>query len=167
MPQNYDQNRPRRDLPCKSTRCLKFHLLDKSLISSQYNPNHRTLNISTYIAYDVDFDFSTLAFTCLSDFKPAVVAQCVRALVPQAEGWVLESQPRQIYVIKTASDNSTVKRLTIGVIVTGHRRWSLYTDAPCHSGCNTLKNPHCSMAPWSWVPSMESRIWRLEKVGLE
>ena len=40
----------------------------------------------------------------------AVVAQWI----PQAEGMVFESQPRQTLVVKTGSDNSTAKRLAIG-----------------------------------------------------
>ena len=34
----------------------------------------------------------------------AAVAQWVRALAPEAEGWVFESQPRQTQVVKTGSD---------------------------------------------------------------
>ena len=40
----------------------------------------------------------------------AAVAQWVRAMAPQAEGWVFESQPRHTYVVKTGSDSSTAKR---------------------------------------------------------
>ena len=41
----------------------------------------------------------------------------------QAEGWVLESQPRQTQVVKTGSDSSTTKRSAIiGVSVTCPRR---------------------------------------------
>ena len=64
------------------------------------------------------------------------VAQWVRAIDSQTEGWVFESQPRQTEVIKIASDSSTAKRLAIGVSI----------PAPCHSRCGTLKGPHCSMA---------------------
>ena len=76
----------------------------------------------------------------------AAVAQWVRTFTPQAEGWVFEFQPQQTYVVKTDSDSSTAKRSPIGVSVTGPRRWLLWTDAPCHSRCGTLKNPHCSLA---------------------
>ena len=38
-------------------------------------------------------------------------------MAPQAEGWLFESQPRQTYVVKTASDSSTAKRPAIGVSV--------------------------------------------------
>ena len=51
----------------------------------------------------------------------AAVAQWVRALAPQAKGWVLESK-RQTLVVKTGSDSSTAKRSAIGVSVTGPRR---------------------------------------------
>ena len=44
------------------------------------------------------------------------------------------------------SDSSTSKCSTLGVNVTGPRRWPLQTDAPCHSRCGTRKNPHCSIA---------------------
>ena len=39
-------------------------------------------------------------------------------------------------------------RLTqsIGLGVTGPPILLLLTDAPCHSRCDTLKNPHCLMA---------------------
>ena len=49
-------------------------------------------------------------------------AQWDRALAPQADGWVFESQPRQTLVIERGSDSSTAKRLAIGVSVTGSRR---------------------------------------------
>ena len=41
--------------------------------------------------------------------------------------------------------------------VTGPRWWPLYTDAPCHSRCGTLQNPHCSVAMslfvWGFRPT--------------
>ena len=46
-----------------------------------------------------------------------------------AEGWVLESQPRQTQVVKTGSDSSTATRSAIGVSVTGPGRCTLKTDA--------------------------------------
>ena len=52
-------------------------------------------------------------------------AQWDRALAPQADGWVFESQPRQTLVIERGSDSSTAKRLAIGVSVTGPRRLPL------------------------------------------
>ena len=52
-------------------------------------------------------------------------AQWDRALAPQADGWVIESQPRQTLVIERGSDSSTAKRLAIGVSVTGPRRLPL------------------------------------------
>ena len=51
-------------------------------------------------------------------FSFAAVAQSVRAFAPQAEGWVLESQPRQTQVVRTGCDSSTAKRSAIGVSVT-------------------------------------------------
>ena len=45
----------------------------------------------------------------------AAVAQWFSALAPQAEGWVLESQPRQTEVVKTGSDSSIAKRSALGV----------------------------------------------------
>ena len=45
----------------------------------------------------------------------------VRALAPQAEGWVFESKSRQTNVVKTDCDSSTAKRSAIGVCVTGTR----------------------------------------------
>ena len=50
------------------------------------------------------------------------MAQWIRALTLQAEGWVFESQTRQTYVVKTGSDSSTAKRSAIGVSITGPRR---------------------------------------------
>ena len=47
------------------------------------------------------------------------MAQWVRALAPQAEGWVLKSQPRQTLVIKTGSDSSIAKRSAIRLSATG------------------------------------------------
>ena len=52
----------------------------------------------------------------------AAMAQWIRVLALQAEGWVFESQPRQAYVVKTGSDSFTAKRSAIGVSVTGSRR---------------------------------------------
>ena len=52
----------------------------------------------------------------------AALAQWVGVFAPQAEGWVFESQPRQIKVVKTGSDSSTAKRLAIGMSVTGPRK---------------------------------------------
>ena len=46
----------------------------------------------------------------------------VRVLVRQGEGRVIESQPRQTFVVKTGSDSFTAKRSTIGVSVKGPRR---------------------------------------------
>ena len=40
----------------------------------------------------------------------AMVAQWIRAIVPQTEGWLFESQPGQNLVVKTVSDSSTAKR---------------------------------------------------------
>ena len=68
------------------------------------------------------------------------------ALAQHAEGWMFQSQPQQTQVMKTGSDNSTTEYSAIGVSVTGPRRWPLLMDAPCHSKCGTLKNPHCAMA---------------------
>ena len=55
----------------------------------------------------------------------AAMAQWVRAFVPQAEGWVFESQPRQNLVVKTGRDSFNAKRSAMGVSVTGPRRWPL------------------------------------------
>ena len=52
----------------------------------------------------------------------AAVAQWVRALAPQAEGWVFESQLRQSWVVKTSSDSFTAQLSALGVSVTGPRR---------------------------------------------
>ena len=41
----------------------------------------------------------------------AAVAQWVRALAPQAEGWVFESGQR--HIVKTGSDSSTAERSAI------------------------------------------------------
>ena len=46
----------------------------------------------------------------------AAVAQWLRALAPQAEGWVFESKPRQTQVVSTGSDSSTAKRSAIGAM---------------------------------------------------
>ena len=48
-----------------------------------------------------------------------VITQSVFAFTLHAEGWMLESQPRQT---ETGNDSSTAKRLATGVIVTGPRR---------------------------------------------
>ena len=50
------------------------------------------------------------------------VVQLVRALAPEAEGSVFESQLRQTYVVITYIDSSIAKRSVIGVNVTGSRR---------------------------------------------
>ena len=57
-----------------------------------------------------------------ASYHNLVIAQWVRAFAQQAKGWVLESQPRQTYVVKSGSDSSTAKRSAIGVSVTGPRR---------------------------------------------
>ena len=49
----------------------------------------------------------------------------VRAFSSHAEGWLFESQPRQILVVKSGIDSSTAKRLATGVSVTGPRRLPL------------------------------------------
>ena len=51
--------------------------------------------------------FSSVIVEFYSFYNTATVEQWVRALVLQAEGWVLESKPRQIYIAKTGSDSST------------------------------------------------------------
>ena len=51
-----------------------------------------------------------------------VMAQWVRALALQSEGWVFESQPRQTLVVYTGSGSSTAKRSALAVSVTGPRR---------------------------------------------
>ena len=53
------------------------------------------------------------------------VANWIRALVSNAEGWVFESQPRQtlsLTLVKTGCDSSIAKCSAIGAIVTGPRR---------------------------------------------
>ena len=52
----------------------------------------------------------------VSNVKP------VRAIAPQADGWVFESQPLQTRVVKTGSDSSNAKRSATGVSVSGPRR---------------------------------------------
>ena len=52
----------------------------------------------------------------------AAVAQWVRAFAPQAEGCVFESQPQQTQVVKTGSNNATVKRSALEVSVPGLRK---------------------------------------------
>ena len=63
-----------------------------------------------------------LTFTPFSNDWVVAVAQWVRVFAPQGEGWVFESQPRQIQVVKTGSDSSTAKQSITGVSVTGPRR---------------------------------------------
>ena len=46
----------------------------------------------------------------------AEVEQSVRAYASHAEGWVLESQPRQTQVVITGTDNSIAKRSVTGVM---------------------------------------------------
>ena len=92
------------------------------------------------------------------------MAHCARAFAPQAEGWVFESQPQQTQVIKAGSDSYTRKCSAIGVSVTGPRRWPLLTDAPCHSRCSTLKNPHhlaMSVEHRSKFAALHWQWWRL------
>ena len=65
---------------------------------------------------------NVFTLVCAVDFtyaRAAAVAQWIRALAPQAEGWVFESRPRQTYVVKTGSDSSTDKR---SANATGPRR---------------------------------------------
>ena len=70
---------------------------------------------------------SLFRHTCMYVFANHLVAKWVRALAPQAEGWVFESQPRQPKVVKTGtcSDSSIAKRIAMGVSVTSSRRWPL------------------------------------------
>ena len=51
--------------------------------------------------------------------KADAVSQLVALFASNAEGWVLESQLRQTYVVKTDGEKSTAKRLAICVSVTG------------------------------------------------
>ena len=60
--------------------------------------------------------------TATHNFIAAAVAQWVRAIALQVEGWVFESEPRQTLVVKTGIDSSTDKRSALGVSVTGPRR---------------------------------------------
>ena len=84
-----------------------------------------------YIYYIYDFQFSVYTWhlgskLCINvDFSiwlTAAVAQGVRALAPQEEGWMFESQSRQTLVVKTGIDLSTAKCSAIGVNVTGPLR---------------------------------------------
>ena len=50
------------------------------------------------------------------------MAHGIRALAPQAEGFVFECQPRQTLVVNTFSDSPVAKRSAIGVSVTGSQR---------------------------------------------
>ena len=47
------------------------------------------------------------------------MAQGTKALAPQEEGWVYESQFLQTLVLNTGGDLSTAKRSAIGVNATG------------------------------------------------
>ena len=58
------------------------------------------------------------------------------------------TRPTSCTVVQTESDSSAAKRSARSVIVTGHRRWLLSTDALCSRSCGKLKNPHCSMTMW-------------------
>ena len=40
----------------------------------------------------------------LTPQSAAALAQCVKSLTPQAEGWEFESKPQQTYVVKKGSD---------------------------------------------------------------
>ena len=42
--------------------------------------------------------------------ETAAVAQLVRAVAPQAKGWVFEFQPLETQVVKTGSESFTPKR---------------------------------------------------------
>ena len=68
--------------------------------------------------------------------------------------------------LKTDRDSSTAKRSAFGMSVTGPRRWQLYTDAPCHSRCGTLKIPQCSMVisaeHRSKFAALQRQSWRLQ-----
>ena len=68
----------------------------------------------------------------------AAVEQWVRALVPQAEGRVFESQPRQTYVVNTGSDRSTTKRSAIDVSVTIKFKLQLKLSQTCHNMSKTF-----------------------------
>ena len=52
----------------------------------------------------------------------AEVAQSVRAFASHAEGWLFETEPRQICVVKKSCDSSTAKRSATDVSVTGPRK---------------------------------------------
>ena len=69
------------------------------------------------------------SFTCCqricTDYYTALtypaVAQWVKALDLQAEGWVFEFQLRKTTVVKTGKDSPTAKRLAIDISVMGPR----------------------------------------------
>ena len=74
----------------------------------------------------------------------AGAAQWVRALVPQAGGWVFESQPRQIQVVKevgTAPHNRCECLGSLEMIITN----------VCHSRCSLN-------AQLPWVPSLGQNL---------
>ena len=85
---------------------------------------HTFINIHFIDCYCFEGSYCCLHLSLLIFiyYLTAMVGQCVRALAPQAEGWVLESKPRQTEVEKTGGDSSTAKRSTIVVSATGPRR---------------------------------------------
>ena len=80
-----------------------------------------------FIVIQVAGEASELLFIDFISLTPymnltAALAQWVRELAPRAEVWMFEFQPRQTYVVKTVSDNSTDKGSALGVSVRGPRR---------------------------------------------
>ena len=91
-------------------------------IDSIYNAScnmHTCVIIDVQDYYDIDRFKTTMIIILI---RTAAMAQWVRVFTPQAEGWVLESQPQQTIVVKTSCDSSTAKLLTVGASVTGPQR---------------------------------------------
>ena len=77
-----------------------------------------------------------------------MVPQWFRAVAPQAEGWVFETQPQQTLVVKTGmSESFTAKRsaLSVSPRVLGDDHYSPMSRVTVGVR-GTLKNPHCPMA---------------------
>ena len=133
---------------CKFTLVVKFHLFMSYHIIHTISFNQQENKIfakqnSPYIFFLILFKNPPKCpiRPSLLWFGNTAVAQWVRTLAPQAEGWVFESQPRKTYVIITGSDSSTAKRSALVCVtrVLGDAHYKRIS-------CGTLKNPHCSRA---------------------
>ena len=115
----------RRKSPCNVPVdiCMSNYAFNNLVVATQNSMNTWTCK---HYHTEVSFSDQWSLLTSINLYMfTTTVAQWVRALAPQADGWVFKSQQRQTLVVKICHDSSTAKCSAIGVIVTCRPRWPL------------------------------------------